>query len=263
VSKVIYIIGRQRSGTTVLRELFVKYGALNADEVFHGDLSRPHRFYAYVAEKVAQDPRFVIPTSHAQLFRSFVEDLKAKAKEAPVVIDMKYFALNLIPTEGDLARKSPFIIRYLEEKRPPVFHVIRRNKLRVFVSELIAKNTGKWSARNQNDLPKEKNRVTLDPVKTVLALRALESDDRVAREMLANVPGKRELIYENMFLPNGHFAPHVINACEKVLGVSSVDPLPFNIRMNPEPLHGLIENFEAIEAVLTDTEFAWMIKPGQ
>ncbi len=263
MSKVIYIIGRQRSGTTVLRELFVKYGAMNADEIFHGDLTRAHRFYAYVADKVAQDRNFVRPSTHGQLLRSYMEDLRVKAKNAPVVIDMKYFALNLIPTEGDLSQKSPFMIRYLEETRPPVFHVIRRNKLRVFISETIAKNTGKWSARNQNDLPKEKGRVTLDPVKTVLAINGLQQDDRVAREMLANIPGKREIIYENMFLPNGDFAPQVIKSCGKVLGRTDLDPRPSNTRMNPEPLPELIENFDAVEAALKDTEFAWMIKPGQ
>ena len=260
MSKLIYIIGRQRSGTTVLRELLVKYGAFNADEIFHGDLSGKHRFYSFVASEVEKEPRFVNPVTHSQLYQRYLESLIVTANGQPVVIDMKYFAFNLIPTDGDITQRTPFLIRHLEKTHPPVFHVIRKNKLRVYVSELMAKKTGKWSARTGTDLPTDKGQVRLDPLKTILSLKAMEQDDRSAREMLANIADKREIIYETMFRRDGSFSPYVMSACEKVLGMTNLDPTPNNTRMNPEPLSALVENFNEIAVAMNGTEYAWMIK---
>ncbi|WP_118134216.1 hypothetical protein [Oceanicella sp. SM1341] len=259
MQKTVFIVGRQRSGTTVLRELFMKYGAFNADEAFHGEIERPNRFYGFLAERVAQEPRLVNPAHHGWLFREYLDGLHGKAGDNPVVIDLKYFALNAIPPEGPLTGQVPWLVRFMEESRNPVFHVIRRNKLRMHISEEMAKKTGKWSARHQGDMPREKGKVSVDPVQTVMRIRTMIEDDRAAKLMFANVPNRREVIYEGMFRPDGGFAPVVMNGAGQVLGRTDLDPKPSNARMNPEPVSELVENYGALEAAVRAGGFGWML----
>ncbi|QDL91272.1 hypothetical protein FDP22_05430 [Paroceanicella profunda] len=259
MQKTVFIIGRQRSGTTVLRELFMKYGAFNADEAFHGDITRPHRFYGYLARRVAEEPRLVNTAHHGWLFREYLQELHRLAEGSPVVIDLKYFALNAIPPEGPFTGQVPYLVRFMEETRPPVFHIIRRNKLRMHISEEMARKTGKWSARHAGDMPPEKGRVTIDPVQTVLRIRTMIEDDRAVKLMFANVPNRREFIYETMFRPDGSFAPFVTAGAGQVLERADLDATPSNMRMNPEPVSALVENHDALAESVRAAGYGWML----
>lgn len=258
-SDLIFIIGRQRSGTTVFRQLLAKHGAMDADEILHGDLSRPHRFYAFVGERIKQDPSLVHPMKHPHLFRRYIKHLRALSNGKPIAIDLKYYAFNLIPAPGDLAARRPFIIRYIAETRANVFHISRLNKLRVFVSEKIASATGAWSAQHPHQLPPNKQPLELNVDEMFRGLEELSREDRVAREITAKLPKCHELVYEKMFQTNGNFADDVVAMVGKVLGVDNVNSTPTDMRMNPEPLSELIGNYDEIAEALRNTPFAWML----
>lgn len=261
-SDLTFIVGRQRSGTTVVRGLFKTHGALNADEVFHGNLSRPYRFYSFVLERLKTDTKYINPATHGQLFRDYIKYLRAEANGAPIVLDLKYFAFNAIPAKEDVSGARPFLVRFLKRSKAHVLHVIRLNKLRIHVSELLAVATGQWSAKRPDQLVKEKPSLSLDPKKTIARVHALQEEERTARRMLESIPTYKELVYENMFDAEGLFHPDVIRVIESILKIKDLDRAPQNAQMNPEPLSSLIANYPDIAAVFHGTPDEWMLEEG-
>lgn len=257
---LIFIVGRQRSGTTVLRNLLEAGGALNLDEIMHGEPHPEHeRFYEYVASRCAKDPRLVHPQHHRQLFRDFIAKKREEAGGRSLAIDAKYFGLNMIPGFFEVNATMPFLVGYMRNHNAHVVHLIRHNKLRILVSEAIAKQTGIWSAQNEGNLPKEKQQVTLDPKEILQQIqRHIATSDRV-REMLKGQHTAHELSYEKMFDADGSFTKDVADLAAKLLGIDEIDRQPAALRMNPEPLSALIQNYDELASGLADTPHAWML----
>lgn len=256
---LVFVIGRQRSGTTVFRQLLVTSGAMDCDEIMHGNLDRPHRFYAFVRDRVRDEPELVHPQHHNRLFEEFVRRLRREARGRRLAIDLKYFALNLIPLREDVEGKQPFILRYIDRVGAHVLHIVRRNKLRIHVSEEMARATGKWSAGSARQLVAEKPKLTLDPVAALRIVgKLIQQDAKVAR-LLQPIEGSATLVYEEMFDPDGRFAAGAAAAAARAMGLAEVDRTPANVRMNPEPLADLVANHDEIAAAFRDTEHAWML----
>lgn len=258
-SDLIFIIGRQRSGTTVFRDLLERYGVRNCDEIFHGDLKHQDRFYRYVLKRMEKEPHLVHPEHHPMLFRHYVEELRQKSPGMKLAMDVKYFGLNLIPVKGDVDGRSPFVVNYMRNTGAHVVHIVRNNKLRIFVSERIAQVTGRWSAGRVEHLVSQKPRITVDVAEVLHYINSLIRQDKRVIAMLDRIPNSRRLIYSEMFDVDGMFTAPVIDAAKSILELDHVDPKPGNLKMNPEPISALVENFSDLQAALEATEHGWML----
>ncbi|MEM8740428.1 MAG: hypothetical protein AAGE13_02935 [Pseudomonadota bacterium] len=256
---LVFIVGRQRSGTTVFRQLLVDAGAMDCDEIFHGNLARPNRFFAYVAERAAEDRALVHPQHHIQLFRDFVGVLRAKADGATLAMDVKYFGLNLIPAREDVEGRRPFMITYMQRNHAHVVHIVRRNKLRVHVSAEISKATGRWSVGRKGQVPTEKPQLTFDRDETLKTIGKLQALDEKVSRQLSVLPGYQRLTYEEMFRADGQFSDRTMAIGSACMGGVEVSRKPANQRMNPEPLSALIANHDEICAAVADGPHAWML----
>lgn len=258
-SDLIFIIGRQRSGTTVFRDLLARHGAVNCDEIFHGDLNRPHRFFGFVLEEVQRNPHYVHPQHHAQLFREYIERERREAGGKKLAMDVKYFGLNLIPQNEDVDNRAPFVVNFMRNNKAHVVHIIRRNKLRVYVSEEMSRATGKWSAEKAEHVLTEKPKLQID-VKQALQFidRLTQQDDRV-KTMLDTIPMVARLYYDEMFTEDGLFSEHVQDVAARFMDRDAVDPKPGNLKMNPEGLPELVGNYDELTQALQGTRHEWML----
>lgn len=258
-SDLIFIIGRQRSGTTVFRDLLVRHGAVNCDEIFHGDLSRPHRFFAFVLERVKEVPMLVHPQHLPRLFKQYVEHERQLAGGERLVLDVKYFGINLIPNFEDVDNHTPFIVNFMRSSMAEVVHIIRRNKLRVFVSEAISQATGRWSAEKVEHFVSGKKKIFLDMDQVLSSVNRLIEQDRRVCALLEKIPNLSRLYYDEMFDPMGLFSKSAQSVAVKVLDVVQVDPTPGNLRMNPESLFDLVTNYDELVQVFRASPHAWML----
>lgn len=256
----IYIIGRQRSGTTTLREALSDAGAFNADEIMHGDLSRPHRFYAYVADRIRSDPSFAHPQRHRDLYRDFIKHLLVLSKGQPLAIDIKYFGLNLIPSADDIIGTLPFIPKYIMSSRVHVLHLVRKNKLRVLVSEEIAVKTKVWSATSEATVKSAESVAVIDPATVIGRIKRLLHDDQIASTLLSKHEYYRKLNYEDMFQLDGDFSDTVMELIKSMTGNDNASSTPKTLRLNARPLSVLISNFEQVQDVITNSQFDWMLE---
>lgn len=257
-SDVKIIVGRQRSGTTVFRELLKTAGALDCDEVFHGDLNHPNRFYSFLLTEISKDPKLIHPRHHGALFWKFIEQLRKLALGKPIVMDIKYFALNLIPSQEDVEGRRPFLFNFMAESKACVVHIIRRNKLRVLVSEEIARATGRWSATQSSELAVGKPRTHVDAHQVVASIQRLIEQDEEVAQMLGSLGNVERLFYEEMF-SGSQFSQKTLTVASRLMGQPVRHATPLNVRMNPEPLSELISNYREIASALRRTKFKWML----
>lgn len=258
-SDLIFIIGRQRSGTTVFRDLLARHGAVNCDEIFHGELTRPHRFYAYVLARVANDPSLVHPQAHARLFRDYIAAERAAADGRKMAMDVKYFGLNLIPQIEDVDNRVPYVIDFMRQNEANVVHIIRRNKLRVYVSEELSRATGRWSAERPEHVLTEKPKLTIDVTEALRFIDRLVLQDGRVGDLLDSVPMVERLYYHDMFDDAGLFSGKVQQVAARFMDLDTVDPKPGNLKMNPETLPSLVANYTELEMALTGTPHEWML----
>lgn len=262
---LIFLLGRHRSGTTVFRDLLERCGGLNCHEIMSAKLDAQRGFYGYVARRVAEDPKWVWPIRHQRLFADYIAELRQEAAGRRLLLDLKYWGLNLIPVSEDVAGARPFLVEFIDARDAPVIQILRRNKLRLIVSEALLNASGKWFAvagERGAGGPEEKPKITLDPGGLLAEVERLIAMDAAIRAMLAPLRNAHELIYEEMFAPSGEFAPQTRALAAEVMGVAeaAVPLSPAHRKMNPEPLDEILANFDAVEAALAGSPHHWMLR---
>jgi len=200
----------------------------------------------------------VHPQFHPELFRDYIQHLGELANGAPLALDVKYFGINLIPTREDVDGSTPFLFRHMAQTKAKVVHVVRLNKLRIMISEEISKATGWWSLSRKEDRLPEKKALRLDPKSALAFIDAQLDQQRRTAEQLARVSDVETIKYETMF-EGELFSEHTLEVARRVLKKAEVDPRPRNLRMNPEPISELVENFDELAEALRDTAHEWML----
>lgn len=257
---LITISGSERTGTTVLRQFLCSSGALDADEIFHGTLDRPHRFYSYVLERVGEISDLIFPVFHGSLFYDFVSTLEAQSDNGIVIADVKYKGLRILNSSYSLAKVDPFIKDYLDDTNYPLIHIRRRNKVRVVCSTLISQATGVWS------LPREAMRMYsptchIETASILSLLNALEAEELLAEVFFRDLKNRHDIYYDELFNEDGsQFSEKVIEIANKLIPGSRFDVIPRHQRINGRPLSSIIDNYSQVLEVLDGTKFEWMVR---
>lgn len=127
----------------------------------------------------------------------------------------------------------------------------RRNRLRTYVSRLLAERTGVWEAYRPEDLPRARQRVRVDPdalcehlafneayyTEVEQALRAAGQQSLGVHFEELNRPGMRAQLL-------------------RFLGVGPASLRVQSVRQNSPDLRDLVVNYDEIEAALRGTELA-------
>ena len=259
-AKIIVVIGTQRSGTTVFRELLATNGADDVGEIFHADFKNsPRNFFWYLANEARQDVAALHPTGFSRSFEEFLQENILRDRAAKALIDIKYNALRFI--DGDIIEKAPVAIKLLADQGATFLQIIRRNKLRVVISLLIAQKTGQWRSATTADRGDQRRRVRVSPLR---ALDTVESDTRLEEHVarwLADLPHK-VISYEEMFKEDGAFSTAAITTARELLHLSPNQEVFTGVklkRQNPESISDLVENFDDLERCFAGTAHSWMV----
>jgi hypothetical protein len=254
----IFITGTERSGTTVYRELLCSTGYLNADEIFHGVLNNKYRFFDYVYQKVLLDKSYIFPIYHRDFFYNFIDHLQSLGFKN-VVADVKYQDYSLLNSSYLLKEERPFFIEYLQITNYPVIHLIRKNKLQLLTSKLLAESTGVYSINDDILRPKINKPLEMDCTNLVDKITKLIEKDSEVSVLLSGVTHKFELFYEEMFDESGNFSKKAIAIAEEACSDSGFNPNPILVKVNNSSLGDIFSNFCDIQKSLSGTDYEWMM----
>lgn len=254
---VLFVIGAQRSGTTVFRKLLERHGALDAGEIFLLDVRGDFNFYRFIRQQLDARPELVHPLRHARAFPDFVSWVRGRAGGRPIVMDVKYNALGLVPNQSG----SPFVPVYARETGAGVIQIVRRNKLRAAVSLRLAEKTNTWSvkAEEADKANQPKPRIWLNPRQLLADIAHREAEDASVRSDLHGIRVVEEVHYEDMFEEDGKFSATVSQIAGERLSREDIDRTPAHAKSTVQPLSEIIENFDQVERALNASSFAWML----
>jgi len=260
---MIAVFGRQRSGTTVFRKLLASSMLIyDAGEVFHSQYKNNKlNFFNFVETALSAD-RMSLPEifTHKAIVK-FLQYVAAMQGKAQPMIDVKYNSnFDLFLTERLSGRApTPPLLQALRMMQARIFHIVRRNKLRLLVSERIAIATNQWGVMDPDR--RRQASIELNPrvIHELIEEECLLSA-RVERLIHDSGDGLT-VFYEDMFDASGRFAPALLAEVQDMLGPDTgLNAAPGLIRQNPEPLTELIRNHPAVAAALRATPHAWMLE---
>ena len=230
-----------RSGSSVIADMLSRHPAIHWDgELFNYDL---------------------------QLWRNKPRDrsieVQRRIKRRMNLFESSIYGIELLPTQLKSGHidTGPFIT-VLEDFGVQHFILLtRRNILRKIVSNLVARERGRWRLGSGETAPL--TRIHVDITKLLMAstkplldhMRDMQADYDTLRALLSS---RRclHLVYEDDVLGDPRCAYHKICG---FLGVEHIELPVRHGRTTPQPLNQIVQNFDEVQQVLAGTEFEWML----
>jgi hypothetical protein len=262
----IFVMGRQRSGTTVFRHYlssnprFVDVGEILHNRFLKAQVgAKEERFYRYLYDLVLTNPEVIHPGHHGRLLADFLQDVELRHAGQYVVIDVKYNLLFMITQSRVNHKDRPALFDILMRRKDLIIHIIRRNKLRLLVSERMANVTGQWSLLAKAATAPIKAKIELNPDTVVHLIKQELEVESFVMNLLEKLHDVRTLYYEDLFDVEGLFKEKIEAKIESFLGESfKFLREPKIVKQNPEPLSDMIANHGEVLAQLAKSPFEWM-----
>jgi hypothetical protein len=231
-----------RSGSSVLADLLGQHSAIHWDgELFNYQLT---------------------------LWRQRPRHRKAEAigliKRRMHLFDRPFYGFEVLSTHLHAGQmdESEFVTELEELGIGRFILLTRRNILRKIVSNLVARERGRWRMRAGEIAPLTPIRVDVENLQMasvkplVVHMRDTLVDYETLRTLL-NCRTTLELVYEDDI----HHDP--VSGFRKICAFLQIRCEDFPVRharTTPHPLKQVIQNYDEVRAALLNTEFAWMLE---
>ncbi len=134
-----------------------------------------------------------------------------------------------------------------------VIHLQRRNRVRVFVSLMLAHQNSVWVEHGENDRNSlSSKKVTLNSADFFIMLNMFDVSKRNCLKPFVDCP-VHEVWYEDLVASPGE----TLESLQRFLGVEPRLLTTGTKRINPEPLSELIANYDDVRRHFQNTEWDW------
>jgi len=245
MAKPLFIFATQRSGTNFLRSCLASDARIaNLHEIF-GFNGRPALFWQHRKKVTEKHPEMVYPSDDnmSSLFESFIQE----------------FVHNLNPAWHSLL-DVPFLLKQIKKHQFPAIHLVRRNVLETYVSNVIAAQTGQFVARSDGDVKDVK--VKLDSSILIGELSRRLSEIQVFENWLNRIGLDKvySLDYEQIRGLNTGVVPDCIAEMLNDLGISVDCLTPGTVKL-VRSLDDTVENFNSeVMPLLQGSDLGYLLK---
>lgn len=258
LNRCLFVIGRQRSGTTVLREALASHPRIHdLGELLHEQ--KPGGFYAELGARLAETASAGLHERWFDILVATIHRLAPPEDDKVLLVDIKYNgALNF----GSLFVGPTMVntlIHKLSRHSPTVIHVMRRNKLSLLTSVEMARKTGQWRLKHGQE--RQLAQIALDLRTLPARIAAEEALDAYFATQLAAIGARIPVVYEDMFMPDGTFAK---GCFMQVAHRFAIDPaFDFTPRLARQsvPLSAALANFTPVCALIDSMVGAGSLSP--
>ena len=152
------------------------------------------------------------------------------------------------------ARRTPAALRYVNDRKLPVIHLVRRNPLRILVSLLVRRTTGEANRVLDAGHSTESaaiTRVKVEVADLLSSLQKLEKNNLRWEQFVASSP-RLSVYYEDMV----EDMAGELNRILDFLGLPRQAGLePPTVKLNPAPISDIIVNYDEVARHLKGTAF--------
>ena len=189
------IIGQQRSGTTVLSDLFNRHPNFYvAKEIFHpGDADSFQAFCALRLKEVWDGSL----SQRSVLFGEFVESLKEKSGKAIIGYNVKYASCHHLDGDWRLLTARPGLFDFLALRGAGIIHVVRSNVFRSALSNIRASATGVWHSNVKCDTARPAIEIDVRRLSELITSTRLEM--AAAASLISRCSNVMTVFYEDLF----------------------------------------------------------------
>lgn len=271
--RLIAVIGRQRSGTTVLRQ-FIGSSRRSFDlgEVFHALTNREASFWGFLHERAAADQAYRFPFHWREAWQEFIQHQRERLSAEVLAFDLKieYFPI-VLRTDGMTASF------FFDSPDITYIRLHRRNTAALVISRLMAAATNVWAVTAEHADPERLRRhyqtwggapgperspagMTIDPEALRPEMEAIRQQDDAIDRLLGDRFALR-VAYEDLFDADGDIASSVAEQIAEACGMPAceLDRKPILKRQRAKGVLTDIVNARDIVAAFRGTTYEWMV----
>jgi LPS sulfotransferase NodH len=220
------------------------------------------KFWLWYELEAAARNISVAPDRKIEAFAEYLSKLSAMVTPKDLVVDIKYNSIRSLSGYWDTEFGSSDFTSFITSRQIPVLHLIRKNILRVIVSNQLARQTGIWHRMEERPPDELLPKVRLNPASVLDEIRYGQRLTQDYQNRFAGYPGYEEIAYEELvreqdFPQTGAQLRTVAHFLDKKPAGPSQAALPFK-RTTPEDPSEVVENWHEIVRILRGTEHGWM-----
>lgn len=238
------VLGTQRSGTTFIRHCLNSHPEVNCyGELFTRNYKANDSYYAFRVSDVGNRIKHYI--ARKGMVSKFLDKTYKKEPEMATGFKLMYSEISKFPP------RFPMIIKHLESIEAKAIHIVRRNVLKTLISRETAKKRKQYHAKEEILAVK----VSL-PVSTLIQnLTKISSENKFWQTAFPKESYIR-VDYEDFVENKENESKRLLNflAVKEDIVLSSK-----NVKLNPDSVEDLIENYNEVVTILTGTEHEWCL----
>jgi len=267
MSRFVFLLARQRSGTNIFCDLIGKHGDIfPCPEIFHPSPTGldPAQlklgFVSYLQRMISwrgATAMYQYVTDRHAFFDGFLEYIESIADRPWIIFDIKYNSTHHLDKAWRGISSMPHIFDYAGSRGIKVLNLTRNNFLRFYLSERKAFLTQQWSVHGDVDIRDKERPIVLDSADLLEKLSSCEEENRMVKMALSNHPESMAMEYSEVFPAPGEFCGKTINRFFDWLDIPRHD-VKFGKSFRKQsclPLDQAIENYEEVRNALRGTRF--------
>ena len=266
LNRFFVMVGTQRTGTTMLRELL----ATNLEIGFEGEIFTPADDGPSAFERFQAAHGLGRPANYPEAERQLATYLKEVHSRLPDTvrafgIDVKYSQLRGIVPRFEPLSASPMLVQFMVMNGTRVLHVVRGNVLQSALSEVIAAARQVWHHRRGETIDRQ---VTVDCRYLIRIMEEKAADRRIFETLIDENPLVLTCEYERMVegVNQADEAGMLVGPGNPIFEIADFLGVSRRFRRRPEmrkvierPYAEIVANYRQVTEAVRRSEFAFLL----
>jgi LPS sulfotransferase NodH len=270
------LLSTQRSGSHFLKSHIESHfsGVTCSGEVLRepGELARRYpalpskpeysHFWPWYETQVRAGNLSVMPDKRLEAFEIYLSKLSAVVGPGDLVVDVKYNSIRSLGGYWDTEYGSHDFTSFITSRNISVLHLIRKNILKVIVSNKLAVHTGVWHRNEERSEKESLPKIRLNPKRVLGDIRYALKLRQDYQTRFSGYSNYDEIVYEDFVQEQGFTEPGINSRVlalflEKSPVSQTPTELPFK-KTTPDDPSEVVENWQEVIRFVRTTEHGWM-----
>jgi len=222
------------------------------------------KFWLWYEIEAAARSISVAPDRRIEAFEDYLIKASALVKPRDLLIDVKYNSIRSLSGYLDTECGSLDFTSFIISRQIPVLHLIRKNTLRIIISNTLAQKTGIWHRNKERSADEPLPKIRFQPKVVLNDIRYLQKVTKDYQNCFSGYTGYEEIVYEDVVLEQaqpqtGSNLRTLAHFLDKKPAAPSPDSIPFK-KTTPEDPSEVVENWDEVCRLLRGTEHGWMVE---